>query len=67
MLTKDDVEEICDLICPLCRDKVTLRYRDDTNEWVHDRKEVHGQSTTTFYHSYCQATKFRNSRFAKHG
>lgn len=55
-LTKEEFEEACLAICPLCREKLTLRFREATQEWVHDGSNKHG---------ICWANGLRKSRFAE--
>jgi hypothetical protein len=45
-----DFGELCRVICPLCDKGVEVRYRPETNEYVHDQR-----SKTTFSHSLCLA------------
>ena len=55
-LSKEEFEEVCELVCPLCRTGATMRYREPTKEWVHDGNGMH---------SICWASGLRTSRFAE--
>jgi len=55
-LSKEEFNEACELICPLCRSGATLRFREATKEFVHDANSMH---------SICWASGLRNSRFAE--
>jgi hypothetical protein len=51
----EDLEQVCKEICPACAASDPLRYRSDSNEWVHD---VHGQKGA-FAHKFCLAHNYR--------
>lgn len=53
-----DFAELCRIICPSCAAGVEVRYRLETNEYVHDKK-----TKTTFLHSICWA----NGLWKKYG
>ena len=55
-LTKEEFDEACLEICPHCREKMTLRFREATKEWVHDGNGKH---------AICWANGLRKSRFAE--
>ena len=75
-LTDLEFEDECCRKCPYCyrgRDQQklgvkghTLRYRDDSQEFVHDfRKDITvngGAKAETFEHYYCLATVMRKDR-----
>lgn len=75
-LTDTEFEQLCRQTCVSCgkahqmqvRDEKghTLRYRSDTNEWVHDfvKKIPLGTALKAeqIDHRYCLATKLRNER-----
>lgn len=66
MITRDEFNEICGLLCSVCRNpEWTLRCRPETKEWTHDRKVTSQNLGTTFSHAYCTATPLRNSRFGE--
>jgi hypothetical protein len=49
-----DLEELCKVICHLCARDADIRYRPETQEYIHD--VVTG---TTQLHSICWATGLR--------
>ena len=49
-----DFNELCRTICPLCAKGVEVRYRPETNEYVHDNYKGNG-----FSHSLCLANGLR--------
>lgn len=59
-MTRAEFDEICLSTCPYCENKIALRQRLDTAEWVHDERKG-----ATVIHTICFASGFRNSRFAR--
>lgn len=59
MITREEFEPICRIICPLCAKEHDLRQRLDTKEWTHDTKKEGLVS-----HAVCWATNLRNSHYA---
>lgn len=57
-LTKEEFDEACLALCPLCREKRTLKYREATKEFIHDWGSGHG---------ICWANGLRKSRFSEFG
>ena len=57
MLTDDEFEKQCQDKCAYCKAGATLRYRNDSNEFVHDYAK--GGS---FSHSICHAHDFRKAK-----
>jgi len=53
-LTKDEFESACRQTCPMCANGYLVRYREDTQEFVHDWGGK-GQ----FSHQFCLATGLR--------
>ncbi len=49
-----DFDELCRTVCPLCAKGTEVRYRPETNEFVHDQR-----SLTSFAHSLCLANGLR--------
>jgi hypothetical protein len=49
-----DFGELCRTVCPLCAKDADMRYRPETQEYVHD--VITG---TTVLHSICWATGLR--------
>lgn len=56
MISRDELLEMIDLVCPHCRRGGEVRQRKDTDEWVHD--EVVGSLHS---HRLCLANYLRNS------
>lgn len=66
-----ELENACLEICPHCREAKrwadagkkghTLRFRDDTKEWVHDFVAAIDVNGHHFDHRFCYATKLRNA------
>ena len=67
-MTKQDFEEIIELICPHCQDGNEARFRPDTKEFVHDKvAKLPGTFSSHFTHTICWASRFRQSRFNPNG
>jgi hypothetical protein len=49
-----ELNDLCRIICPLCAKDADMRYRPETQEYVHD--VITG---TTVLHSICWATGLR--------
>ena len=58
-ISKEEFYEMCQAICPHCRNGNTVIQRTDTLEFVHNN--VKGSQ---FSHTICWASGLRNSRFA---
>lgn len=56
-LSEADFQLACNEICPHCRNGVALRYRANTQEWVHDGIQGSG-------HGICWANGLRKGAFA---
>ena len=54
-MTRDEFEQECRKLCPLCASGTQLRYRPETREFVHDSR-----SQASFSITICRANKFRN-------
>ncbi len=49
-----EFDDLCRVVCPSCARDVPLRFRIDSQEYVHDEKKG-----TSFAHSICWATGLR--------
>lgn len=66
-----DLEQTARDICPHCqrawemqrlhKKGHTLRFREDTKEWVHDFVKQSAPDTNLFEHVYCQASEMRKA------
>lgn len=50
-----DLQELCETICPHCREKRDLRQRSDNGEWVHDWRP----NVDSVAHAVCWADGLR--------
>jgi hypothetical protein len=62
MQITEDFDQLCKIVCPSCARGDTLRFRVDSQEWVHDKKI----NMTTFSHSICWANGLRKKYQNEH-
>ncbi len=55
-VTAEEFDQICKATCPQCASGRAVRFRDDTQEWVHDMTVGSG-----FSHTFCLATGVRKA------
>lgn len=61
-MTREEFETECRSICIHCREGITLRFRFDSNEWVHDGAiQIPGTLGRQQSHAFCLAHDFRNA------
>lgn len=61
-MTREQFESECQKLCLHCKDGICLRYRSDTNEWVHDGAiQIPGTLGRRHSHAFCLASDFRKA------
>ena len=58
MVTPDEYNEICKLVCPHCAKNLEAKFRAATNEWIHDTAAGGFMSF-----SICWASGLRKSKY----
>lgn len=61
LMNREQFEIECRSLCIHCREGIALRFRFDSNEWVHDGAiQIPGTLGRRHSHTICLANDFRN-------